>query len=93
MSLMKDLLILSRAVSYEPDLIIWLVTLESFPDDKQLFPPLLQNNLQPVSELMDKYDLWLETGDLHYTRDQVFDRTIIGRRRELADLLRLQIFP
>ena len=39
MSLMKDLLLLSRAQQYEPDLIVWLFTLESFPYDKQLFPP------------------------------------------------------
>ncbi|OGO25092.1 MAG: hypothetical protein A2W33_06500 [Chloroflexi bacterium RBG_16_52_11] len=92
MSMMKDLLILSHAVSYEPDLIVWLVTLESFPNDKQLYPPLLQNNLQPVRELIDTYDLALDTGDPNFTRDLVVDRTIIGRRRELADLLRLQIY-
>jgi len=34
MSLTKDLLILSRALHYQPDLIIWLVTLESFPASK-----------------------------------------------------------
>jgi hypothetical protein len=40
MSLAKDLLILSRAANrYEPDLIVWPLTLESFPYDKQLFPP------------------------------------------------------
>ncbi len=44
MSLTKDLLILDYAQRYQPDLIIWAVTLESFPYDKQLFPPLLQNN-------------------------------------------------
>ncbi len=41
MSLAKDLLLLSYAQSYQPDLIVWLVTLESFPYDKQLFPPLV----------------------------------------------------
>ena len=92
MSLMKDLLILSRAVAYKPDLIVWLVTLESFPEDKQLFAPLLQNNPQPVRELMETYGLTLEAGDANLTRDLVFNRTIVGRRRELADLLRLQIY-
>ena len=51
MSLTKDLLILSYALRYQPDLIVWLVTLESFPYDKQLFPPLLQNNPHPLAPL------------------------------------------
>ncbi len=46
MSVMKDLLILSAAARYEPDLILWPLTLESLPYDKQLYPPLLQNNPQ-----------------------------------------------
>ena len=92
MSLLKDLLILSRGVSYEPDLIVWLVTLESFPEDKQLFAPLLQNNPQPVSKLIDQYNLALDSTDSSLLQEKVLERTIIGSRRELADLLRLQIY-
>jgi len=92
MSLLKDVLILSRVISYKPDLIIWLVTLESFPQDKQLFPPLLQNNLQAVSELIDRYNLAIDSAVLYASQETTFDRTIIGSRRDLADLLRLQIY-
>ena len=39
MSLTKDLVFLSEAMQFQPDLILWLVTLESFPKSKQLYPP------------------------------------------------------
>jgi hypothetical protein len=38
---------------YQPDLIVWPITLESFPYDKQLFPPLLLNNPGPVKKLIN----------------------------------------
>ena len=92
MSLLKDVWILSRAMSYKPDLIIWLVTLESFPQDKQLFPPLLQNNLQAVRKLINRYNLAIDSTDSNTSQETILGRTIIGRRRDLADLLRLQIY-
>jgi len=95
MSLTKDLLVLSYGMRYEPDLIIWPLTLESFPDDKQLYPPLLKNNPQPVAELIEAYQL-----DISASSDSTavsrppgyLARTIIGARRPLADLLRLQLY-
>ena len=92
MSLTKDLLILSYALRYEPDLIIWPLTLESFPADKQLFPPLLQNNPQAVGDLIEKYNLKLDPLDPGLIRTNFWDRTIVGSRRPLADLLRLQLY-
>jgi hypothetical protein len=92
MSLMKDLLMLTYALRYQPDLILWPVTLESFPYDKQLSSPLLQNNPEPVLDLISTYGLRLEAGQSVLVRRSLYDRTIPGRRRELADLLRLQIY-
>lgn len=40
LSLAKDLLLLDRALSFSPDLILWPLTLESFPVDKQENAPL-----------------------------------------------------
>ena len=40
MSLTKDLMILDVARQYDPNLIVWPVTLQSFPLDQQLIPPL-----------------------------------------------------
>jgi hypothetical protein len=91
MSLTKDLLILSYALRYQPDLVVWPVTLESFPDDKQLFPPLLQNNPKPVLRLIERYQLGLNPTSANLVERGLLERTIVGARRELADLFRLQI--
>lgn len=104
MSLTKDLMLLDYAMRYEPDMIVWPVTLESFPRarppfstvpqsfDKQLYPPLVQHNPGPVRGLIDRYDLSLDPQDPRFVDPGFIDRTIIGRRRELADLLRLQFY-
>ncbi len=92
MSLAKDLLLLSYAQSYQPDLIVWLVTLESFPYDKQLYPPLLQNNAAPLTQLIDAYHLRLDPHDPSLVHPGFWDRTLVGARRPLADLLRLQLY-
>jgi hypothetical protein len=98
MSLTKDLLFLSLAKRYQPDLIVWPFTLESFPYDKQLFPPLLQNNPKAVQELIKKHDLDLDpaqadpTSQVAFTTENIWSSTIIGQRRSLADILRLQMY-
>lgn len=92
MSLAKDLLILSYAIRYQPDMIVWLVTLESFPYDKQLFPPLVQHNPGPMRQLIQSYNLNLNPRDPGFAQATFFDRTLFGQRRVLADLLRLQFY-
>lgn len=92
MSVTKDLLILTYALRYQPDLIIWPITLESLPFDKQLFPPLLQNNPGPVSALIESNNLQLDSKDLALQTPGIWQRTLVGARRHLADLIRLQLF-
>ena len=90
MSLTKDLLILNEAMYYEPDLIIWPVTLESFPRDKQLVSPIVQHNGERIRPFITQYALNLNPNDSQFINPTWLDRTIIGQRRNLADLLRLQ---
>jgi hypothetical protein len=92
LSLTKDLLLLSRVERYQPDLIVWLVTLESFPADKQLFPPLVQHNPEPVRALIARHGLRLDPNDPSFVDPSPWQRTLVGRRRALADLLRLQLY-
>lgn len=88
MSLTKDLLLLDAAQAYDPDLFIWLVTLESFPRAKQTFPPLVQANPHRLQPLVDGYALNLTLSQP--ANPPLFERTIWAQRRNLADLLRLQ---
>ena len=92
LSITKDLLLLSMVQRYQPDLIVWMVTLESFPADKQLFPPIVQNNPGPMRDLIARYHLTLDPNDPSFVNPNFWDRTLIGRRRDLADLLRLQLY-
>ena len=92
LSLAKDMLILSYAMRYQPDLIIWLVTLESFPLQIQLESPIVQNNLPKVQELISSYSLILDLHDPRLFRSSFLGSTLVGQRRALADILRLQIY-
>lgn len=92
MSLMKDLLVLDIAMRYRPDLIVWLMTLESFPYDKQLFSPIVQNNPTPVRRLIASRRLSFDPNDTALADPPFWDRTLIGRRRALADVFRLQLY-
>lgn len=89
LSLTKDLMILDYAMQYQPDLILWPVTLESFPRERQLLSPIVANNAQRVAKLLDQYELDLA---LSVEETNFWDRTLIGQRRALADLLRLQFY-
>lgn len=89
LSLVKDLMVLEEVMRYEPDLILWPLTLESFPRTSQLKSPIVANNPARVNALIARNNLNLmplpeNTG--------FWQRTIIGQRRALADRLRLQIY-
>lgn len=92
MSLTKDLLLLDYAKEYDPDLIIWLFTLESFGQAAQLDTAIVQNNPDPVRDLIEKYDLNQNTDDSRFVDPSFAEKTIVGQRRALADLLRLQFY-
>jgi hypothetical protein len=93
LSLTKDLLILDTAARrYQPDLVVWLVTLESFPADRQLLHPLLQHNPQAVRQLISEYQLRLNPNDPNLINPTFWGQTLIGQRSDLADLLRFQAY-
>ncbi len=92
MSLTKDLLILSRTLAYQPDLIIWLVTLESFPKDKQMYSPLLQENLNELTRVIQRNQLEIGFAIPEPPRKSFWQNTILAQRKQLADLLRLQLY-
>jgi len=89
-SLTKDLMILAEAVQYRPDLILWLTTLEAFPKERQLDSPLAANNRDRVLALVEDYDLDMPTNEL--MQPDAWDLSIVGQRRALADLARLQAY-
>jgi hypothetical protein len=91
-SLTKDLIILARALDYQPDLILWLTTLEAFPLDKQLTSPIVANNPQSVRDLTGRFRLGFNAYDPAFSSASLWDQMLIGQRRNLADLFRLQFY-
>ena len=91
-SLTKDVMVLDYAMRYQPDLVIWLTTLEAFPNDNQLSSPVVANNALRVEDLILRYNLPLDPNDPALVHPNFWDATLIGQRRALADLFRLQVY-
>jgi hypothetical protein len=91
-SVTKDLMLLDYAMRYQPDAIIWLTTLEALPLNKQLNTPLVANNAAVMEKLITRYNLALDPRDPALVQPTYFESTLIGQRRALADLLRLQLY-
>jgi hypothetical protein len=91
-SLTKDLMILAEAMRYQPDLVVWPLTLEAFPTDKQLSSPIVSHNASRIQALIQAYNLPFDVDDPVLRKPAFWDDTIIGQRRDLADLARLQLY-
>lgn len=91
LSVTKDLMILDEARRYDPDAVWWLVTLEGLPNEKQLASPLAANNPARLDALAAETGA-VDPADPAVIRPNFWGRTILGLRRPLADLLRLQIY-
>jgi hypothetical protein len=92
MSVTKDLLMMQSALRYHPDLIVWLVTLESLPQSTQLDSPIVQHNADAIRALIARYGLRSDASDPRLITPTFWDRTLPGERRDLADLARLQLY-
>jgi hypothetical protein len=91
-SLTKDLLVFDQAQRFDPDMVVWLFTLEAFPQEKQLFTPLVQYNPNPVRRLIQTYQLASSPQDPAFVEPDFWQRTVIGMRQTLAELIRYQIY-
>lgn len=90
-SLTKDLMILDQAKEYQPDMVIWLTTLEAFPKDKQFESPIVANNAERIRNLIFKYELNASPNDPALVQLSKQDQTFVSQRRAVADFIRLQI--
>ncbi|GAB4524516.1 MAG: hypothetical protein OHK0046_39340 [Anaerolineae bacterium] len=91
LSAVKDVLILEQGLNYAPDGVVWLVTLQTLLDNEQLRHPILQTNREQALDVITAFNLDLDTSMLS-TESSVWERTLIGQRRAVADWLRHQIY-
>lgn len=87
LSILKDLFFVDKAISFNPDLVLWFVTLESLNQVDQLSTPLVANNPTMLNQLISKYDLSYQHQEI-----SIWDRTVINQRRNFADMIRLQLY-
>lgn len=90
LSLSKDLLILNRALKFNPDLVIWSMTFESFPVDKQLTTALVADNLDEFYRLNERVALPSVAAEISAANPTHFSFNKL--RRDLFDLIRLQLY-
>ena len=89
LSWMKDLVIMEEAQRYQPDMILWMVTLESAARSNQLSSPILVNNPEKVSNVLNQFQLDAYTVE---SLDGLLSKDILNSRRDLADIIRLQMY-
>jgi len=87
-SILKDLMIIDRALEYDPDLILWFITLEALPKEKQLEIPIIKNNPRIVNPIIEKYKL----SEIALIEEKLLDNTLWNQRRNISDLLNLQVY-
>lgn len=91
----KDLLILRRALAFQPDLIVWQTTLASLYPRDQLGFALIAAHREELAALRDQFALNLpEWGSLAPPNGwySLWERSFVAQRRSLADWLRYQLY-
>lgn len=92
LSAFKDLLLLDYAMErYKIDAVVWLTSLQSVFTFEQLRHPITDNNPDRTRALISDYELPLESDQIT-VEDDWRSQSIIGQRRELADLVRHQVY-
>ncbi len=89
LAIMKDLLILEKAMEYQPDAIIWSFSLRTvLPKPPN---PFLIANVEAIFNIIKKHKLkGYPYEEFDYEKETLFDKTFIGKRDELARILLLQ---
>jgi hypothetical protein len=87
-SILKDALLIDYAMRYDPDMIIWFTTLEALPTDNQLVTPINANNPRLIQSLIKEYHL----ENFEILSQPLLERTFWAQRRNLFDIIRLQIY-
>jgi len=90
-SALKDLLIMARSDAYEPDMFIWLYSLQAFVPDRQ--STLAESNLPDYLDLVQHYQLdsSFQPED-SLSKPDFWDRTIWGQRLDLGTQIQVQGF-
>jgi len=89
-SVIKDLVIMDKVVEYDPDLIVWFVTLNTLIS--QRVNPFLIANQERMKKVLEDHDVSFKQGRKLVNKEPDFlERTLIGQRSNLARQIKLQM--
>ena len=88
--LMRDALILDKAMEYEPDMVLWLVTLYTL-EPKKAETYFIQPHAERYQRLLSTYALTSPQLAEPLKKRTFWDQTIIGERRRLKKLVLTQM--
>lgn len=89
-SVVKDLVILDKALEYEPDLVVWFVTLNSLISQRA--NPFLVANRGRTVKVLNTYDISFRPGErLAEAEPDFLEKTLLGQRSNLARQIKLQM--
>lgn len=89
-SVIKDLVILDKAMEYDPDFVVWFVTLNTLIPRR--LSPFLAANHERAVRVLDTYDIpFVQEDALLASETTFFQKTLVGQRSRLARLIKLQV--
>jgi hypothetical protein len=88
-SMLKDLVILDKAMEYKPDLVLWFVTLNTLMSQRT--NPFLVTNRERVEKVLTTYDISFQQAEKFQTETTFYEKTLIGQRSNLARQIKLEM--
>ena len=90
-SQLRDVLFLDYANRYDPDMVVWLVTLHSFekkPADRDFLLP----HADQLYRVIEEHDLVLPKAYADQAAATFWDKTIVGQRKRVKNILLNQVY-
>lgn len=89
-SIIKDLIVLDKAMEYDPDMIVWFVTLNTLMPRR--LSPFIAANSEEAAKVLDTYNIsYSREDELAMKKPSFLEKTLVGRRSELAKSIKLQV--
>jgi len=88
-SVVKDLMILDKAMEYDPDMIVWFVTLNTLVPLQ--ITQFIAANSDRAAKIVETYDIPFNyENELVASNVAFYRKTLVGRRSDLARAIKLQ---
>jgi hypothetical protein len=88
-SIIKDLIILDKAIEYDPDMIVWFVTLNTLMPRR--LSPFIAANSEEAARVLTTYNIpYSREDELALQKPSFFEKTLVGRSSQLVRMIKLQ---